>query len=144
MTATMTIEEAKQTIFGVLAGVAPEVDPTDVEHDVELDEQLDLDSMDYLNWLIGISKATGVEIPQRDVAAGRAAQALAAVGKGGVAVIEVDAAALRVISDKDIDVAVTVQISQGEGEAPGVVGGNAERLAAVRELTAAGRGSRSE
>lgn len=66
MTATMTIEEAKQTIFGVLAGVAPEVDPTDVEHDVELDEQLDLDSMDYLNWLIGISKATGVEIPQRD------------------------------------------------------------------------------
>ena len=66
MTATMSIDEAKATIFGVLAGVAPEIDPADVEHDVELDEQLDLDSMDYLNWLIGISKATGVEIPQRD------------------------------------------------------------------------------
>ena len=66
MTATMTIDDAKATIFGVLAGVAPEIDPVDVEHDVELDEQLDLDSMDYLNWLIGISKATGVEIPQRD------------------------------------------------------------------------------
>ena len=66
MTTTMTTDEAKATIFGVLAGVAPEIDPADVEHDVELDEQLDLDSMDYLNWLIGISKATGVEIPQRD------------------------------------------------------------------------------
>ena len=62
----MTTDEAKATIFEVLGGIAPEVDPATVEHDVELDEQLDLDSMDYLNWLIGISKATGVEIPQRD------------------------------------------------------------------------------
>ena len=62
----MTIDQAKSTIFEVLGGIAPEVDPATVEHDVDLDEQLDLDSMDYLNWLIGISKATGVEIPQRD------------------------------------------------------------------------------
>ena len=62
----MTEDEAKATIFEVLDGIAPEVDPATVEHDVELDEQLDLDSMDFLNWLIGISKATGVEIPQRD------------------------------------------------------------------------------
>lgn len=63
---TMTSDEAKRTIFDVLEGIAPEVDPTTVEHDVDLDVQLDLDSMDYLNWLIGISKATGVDIPQRD------------------------------------------------------------------------------
>lgn len=62
----MTTDEAKVTIFEVLDGIAPEVDAATVEHDVELDEQLDLDSMDFLNWLIGISKATGVEIPQRD------------------------------------------------------------------------------
>jgi acyl carrier protein len=63
---TMTTDEAKRTIVVVLEGIAPEVDPGSVEHDVDLDVQLDLDSMDYLNWLIGISKATGVEIPQRD------------------------------------------------------------------------------
>ena len=62
----MTIVQAKATIFEVLEGIAPEVDPLEVEHDVDLDEQLDLDSMDFLNWLIGISRATGVEIPQRD------------------------------------------------------------------------------
>ena len=62
----MTIDEAKAVIFGVLGNVAPEIDPTTVDHDVDLSEQLDLDSMDFLNWLIGISRATGVEIPQRD------------------------------------------------------------------------------
>lgn len=62
----MTIDQAKATIFDVLEGIAPEVDPRDVEHDVDLDEQLDLDSMDFLNWLIGISRETGVDIPQRD------------------------------------------------------------------------------
>ncbi|MFC2153028.1 acyl carrier protein [Actinomycetota bacterium] len=62
----MTIDEAKQTIFSILEGIAPEVDATIIEHDVDLSEQLDLDSMDFLNWMIGISEATGVEIPQRD------------------------------------------------------------------------------
>jgi acyl carrier protein len=32
-----------------------------------LTEQLDLDSMDYLNWMVGINEETGVDIPQRDV-----------------------------------------------------------------------------
>ncbi len=62
----MNTGQAKAAIFDVLSRIAPEVDPEDVEHDTELDEQLDLDSMDFLNWLIGISKVTGLEIPQRD------------------------------------------------------------------------------
>lgn len=62
----MTIDEAKQTIFSILAEIAPEVDAATVDHDVDLSEQLDLDSMDFLNWMIGISQATGVDIPQRD------------------------------------------------------------------------------
>jgi acyl carrier protein len=62
----MTTDEAKRIIFDVLSRIAPEVSPEEVEHDVDLSEQLDLDSMDYLNWLIGISEVTGVDIPQRD------------------------------------------------------------------------------
>lgn len=63
----MNKEQARQTIFEVLGEIAPEVDPTTVDDSADLSEQLDLDSMDYLNWMLGINKATGVEIPQRDV-----------------------------------------------------------------------------
>lgn len=63
----MTIAEAKAVIFGVLADIVPEVDPGRVDHTLELTEQIDLDSMDYLAWLLGIGQATGIEIPQRDV-----------------------------------------------------------------------------
>lgn len=63
----MNTQEAKKVIFDVLSNIAPEIDPTSVDHDVDLTEQLDLDSMDYLNWLLGISEAAGIDIPQRDV-----------------------------------------------------------------------------
>jgi acyl carrier protein len=63
----MTREEARRAIFEVLTDIAPEVDPNTVDDRQDLTEQLDLDSMDYLTWMIGISEATGVEIPQRDV-----------------------------------------------------------------------------
>lgn len=62
----MTTEQAKAVIFDVLGDIAPEVDADSVDHSVDLTEQLDLDSMDYLNWQLAISKATGVDIPQRD------------------------------------------------------------------------------
>jgi acyl carrier protein len=64
----MTTDEAKVVIFRALGEIAPEVDPADVTHDVDLTEQLDLDSMDYLNWMLGINEATGIEIPERDYA----------------------------------------------------------------------------
>lgn len=63
----MNIDQAKSLVFEVLADIAPEVDPTTVDHTVDLTEQLDLDSMDYLSWMLAINKATGIEIPQRDV-----------------------------------------------------------------------------
>lgn len=63
----MNKESARQTIFAVLGEIAPEVDPATVDDSLDLTEQLDLDSMDYLNWMLGINQATGVEIPQRDV-----------------------------------------------------------------------------
>ncbi|MEX1134636.1 MAG: acyl carrier protein [Acidimicrobiia bacterium] len=63
----MNKEQARQTIFEVLGEIAPEVDPATVDDSSDLTEQLDLDSMDYLNWMLGINQATGVEIPQRDV-----------------------------------------------------------------------------
>lgn len=64
----MTPEQTRDLIFDVLADIAPEVDRNNVDDSLDLTEQLDLDSMDYLTWMIGISEKTGVDIPQRDVA----------------------------------------------------------------------------
>ena len=64
----MTIDQAKTIIFDVLADIAPEIDPATIDHRVDLTDQLDLDSMDYLTWMLGLGKATGIEIPQRDAA----------------------------------------------------------------------------
>jgi acyl carrier protein len=62
----MNKDQAKAIIFRVLGDIAPEVEPSTVDHAVDLTDQLDLDSMDYLNWMLAISKATGIDIPQRD------------------------------------------------------------------------------
>ncbi len=63
----MRSDRARAIIFQVLEEVAPEVDPARVADTTELTTQLDLDSMDYLSWLIGISEATGIDIPHWDV-----------------------------------------------------------------------------
>jgi acyl carrier protein len=58
--------EALAVILSVLADIAPEVDSDEIDPGVDLTEQLDLDSMDYLNWMLGINQETGIEIPERD------------------------------------------------------------------------------
>jgi acyl carrier protein len=63
----MTPEQARKAIFDVLADIAPEVDPAAIDDHADLQEQIDLDSMDYFNWLVGITDATGIDIPHRDV-----------------------------------------------------------------------------
>lgn len=65
-TRTLTTSDATRVIYEVLGEVAPEVDPNEIDTSVDLTEQLDLDSMDYLHWLVGINTATGIEIPDRD------------------------------------------------------------------------------
>jgi acyl carrier protein len=49
-----------------LATIAPEADLDDLEPDDDLQEVLDLDSMDFLNFLIALAQSTGVEIPESD------------------------------------------------------------------------------
>lgn len=63
----MTTDEAKTLIFDILEEIAPEVDTSEVDASIDLSEQLDLDSMDYLTWMLAINKRTGIDIPQRDV-----------------------------------------------------------------------------
>lgn len=50
----------------VLAGIAPEAQLSTVGESEDLREALDLDSMDFLNFIIGLSKGCGCAIPERD------------------------------------------------------------------------------
>ena len=62
----MTNDEASRLIRSTLRQVAPEADLDDVGPDETLQEALDLDSIDFLNFVSGLSDATGTEIPERD------------------------------------------------------------------------------
>lgn len=62
----LTAESARDLIARLLADIAPEVDLADAHPDGQLQEELGLDSMDFLNLMIGIHQATGLEIPERD------------------------------------------------------------------------------
>ena len=59
----MTSDEIRAAILGALRSVAPEIDPTTIRSDVPLRDQVDLDSIDFLNFLMAIHAALGVDIP---------------------------------------------------------------------------------
>ena len=50
-------------MLSVLTNIAPEAEPDDISDDPLLRDQVELDSMDWLNFLIGIHKRLNVEIP---------------------------------------------------------------------------------
>jgi acyl carrier protein len=62
----MTKDEIKNTVLRILGGIAPEADLTQINPQVGFREQLDIDSMDFLNFAIGLSKELGVEVPEAD------------------------------------------------------------------------------
>ena len=62
----MTTDGVRATVLRVLGEIAPEADLGAVRPDVPLREQLDLDSMDVLNFVVGLHAALGVDIPEAD------------------------------------------------------------------------------
>lgn len=64
----MNTTDIRGEVLSVLIGIAPEVDADDITDDELLRDQVDLDSMDWLNFLIGIHKRLKVDIPESDYA----------------------------------------------------------------------------
>lgn len=62
----MNETETRQLAADVLGGIAPEADLASVGDDEDLREALDLDSMDFLNFVVAIHKAFHLEIPETD------------------------------------------------------------------------------
>ncbi|KMO74352.1 MAG: acyl carrier protein [Mycolicibacterium rufum] len=61
-----TTHEIRDDVLSVLTAIAPEVEPDEISDDVLLRDQVDLDSMDWLNFLLGIHKRFDVDIPEAD------------------------------------------------------------------------------
>ncbi len=62
----MTDAERLALIKDVLGGIAPEAADAEIPGDADLRETLDLDSMDFMNFVIGLHERTGVDIPEAD------------------------------------------------------------------------------
>ena len=63
----MNETEIRALAADVLAGIAPEADLATVGDDEDLRAALDLDSMDFMNFVIGLHQRTGIDIPEADV-----------------------------------------------------------------------------
>jgi acyl carrier protein len=62
----MNPEQIRNVVLQALSDVAPELEPGSLDPRAELRSQLDLDSMDFLNFVLGLHKALGVDIPEAD------------------------------------------------------------------------------
>jgi len=56
----------RDAISRTLAGIAPEVSLEQIVAAVPLRDQIDLDSMDWLNFIVGLHEQLHVDIPEAD------------------------------------------------------------------------------
>jgi acyl carrier protein len=62
----MDEQTLKQKILEILVSIAPEVEPDEIRPTRTLRSQVDLDSMDWLNFLVALHEQLKVEIPEAD------------------------------------------------------------------------------
>ncbi|HTN78758.1 MAG TPA: acyl carrier protein [Acidimicrobiales bacterium] len=58
--------DARTAVISSLSVIAPETDFENLDPDADLRDELDLDSMDFLNFVIGLHDLIGIEVPERD------------------------------------------------------------------------------
>jgi acyl carrier protein len=66
MSPSRSKEEIRETVLRVLGTIAPEVDTNAIDPRLDWRDQLDIDSVDLLNFLVGIHQALDVDIPEED------------------------------------------------------------------------------
>jgi len=64
----MSESEIRNTVLAELKRIAPEVEEGELQPARPLREQVDLDSMDWLNFLVALHERLKVEIPEADYA----------------------------------------------------------------------------
>ena len=62
----MTREQIGQAIVDIITDIIPDEDCSSLDPDQALRDQLDLDSMDFLDIVMELRKKYGVEVPESD------------------------------------------------------------------------------
>ncbi len=62
----MTSEAIKGVVLGALARVAPEADLGRLDPRAAIRDEIDLDSVDFMNFVITIHTELGIDIPEAD------------------------------------------------------------------------------
>ena len=62
----MTPAEVREVVVDILEGIAPDEDLSSLKDDVAMREQLELDSMDFLDIVMELRKRYRVQIPEDD------------------------------------------------------------------------------
>lgn len=62
----MTEKKLRALVLEALAQVAPEADLAGLDPRQALRDQIEIDSMDFLNLVIDLHRRTGVEVPETD------------------------------------------------------------------------------
>ena len=62
----MTAAEIKQAVLDILSDIAPDEDLHGLKEDVAFREQLELDSMDFLDIVMELRKRYRIQIPEED------------------------------------------------------------------------------
>ncbi|MFO8027775.1 MAG: phosphopantetheine-binding protein [Opitutales bacterium] len=62
----MTEDQVKQIVIDIINEIAPDEDTSGLKSEVALREQMDLDSMDFLDIVMELRKQHGIEVPEAD------------------------------------------------------------------------------
>ena len=62
----MNETEIRQTLFQLLANIAPDTEPEKLQPDDDIRKKLGLDSFDALQFVVAIDEHYGIEIPEED------------------------------------------------------------------------------
>jgi acyl carrier protein len=62
----MAPEEIRQAIIDILEDIAPDEDLTNLDDNVSFREQMELDSMDFLDIVMELRKRYRVQVPEED------------------------------------------------------------------------------
>ncbi len=62
----MTKEQCQKVVLAIIADIAPDEDLSNVKPEIRLRDQLQLDSMDFLDIVMELRKRHGIEVPEKD------------------------------------------------------------------------------
>ena len=62
----MTTAEIRESVVDILSNIAPDEDLSELKDDVSFREQLELDSMDFLDIVMELRKRYRIQIPEDD------------------------------------------------------------------------------